>query len=114
MSTREIPQELAEMMAVSALIQFAEKYEERFRTGEVHEEDRCDYRAKLVEDMLWVFYKDNREEIPISKPRKAMTNRELVDFINEEALFYIQEDNPLFLRKDWNGTYEIITDDDLF
>jgi len=104
-------EEKAEMCAVSGLIEFARVYEERFATGEVEADEACDYRAKLVEGLLWVIYKERRQDIPVSTPGGNMSNRELIDFIYDEALTFYAEENPLYLSQSWDGKYEIAEDD---
>jgi len=106
-----ISEEKAEMCAVSGLIEFAKVYEERFVIGEVDEMEPCDYRAKLVEGLLWVIYKERRGEVPISIPDASMSVRELIDFIHDEALSYYAEENPLYLSQSWDGKYEIAEDE---
>jgi len=109
--TKYYSQELAEMMAVNALLCYTEKYSERTISGEVIPEEKCGYRASLIEDMLWVFYKDKRGSIGIRIPNSDMTNQELVEFVLDEALSQIAEDNPLFLKREWNGNYSLVTED---
>jgi len=106
-----ISEEKAEMCAVSGLIEFSRVYEERFVIGEVDETEACDYRAKLVEGLLWVIYKERRGEVPISTPDATMSNRELIDFIHDEALSYYNQENPLYLSESWDGKYNIAEDD---
>jgi len=104
-------EEKAEMCAVSGLIEFARVYEERFTIGEVDQDEHCDYRAKLVEGLLWVIYKERRNEIPVSTPSSDMSNRELINFVYDEALAFYAEENPLYLSQSWDGKYEIAEDD---
>ncbi len=106
-----ISEEKAEMCAVSGLIEFARVYEQRFALGEISETEACDYRAKLVEGLLWIIYKERRNDIPISTPDSEMTNRELVNFIHDEALAHYAQENPLYLSESWDGKYEIAEDD---
>ena len=67
-------------------------------------------KAKFACDLLKAYFVDRFERIPIRKPSEYMDCQTFADYINDEVLYYIYEENTEYMTMDWRQLFICKTD----
>lgn len=62
-------------------------------------------KAKVVEDVIWGYFVDRRQRVPIPTVSYYMNCEDMGIFINDIVLSYMDDEHPDYLELDWQQKY---------
>jgi hypothetical protein len=102
----DMSQQDHERTSIAFLLEFRDVYEQRISDKEVASSDECGDICDLVEQLLYAYFDDRRNSVPIRPPTPDMTYQELIEYINDEVLHFISEEKPeAFIYDAKDGKY---------
>ena len=101
-----IGQEKHECLSVSFIVHLRDKIEERLSSGEADKDQSCGRYAKIVDELVWCFFDNGREDCGLRHPSSMMKISEILEFI-EEALQIMSQYRSDLLNLYWQGKWQL-------
>ena len=89
------------------IILLRETLEERIQVGIFDRDDPCGHYSKMLDDLIWCYFDNDRETCGIPHPSSLMSMQNLIQFIDEKVLASINAHRGDILSIDWQGKWQV-------
>ncbi len=95
----------AEKLSIFLLLSLKDKIESSIDQGILERDAYCGIYAVYVENLIWAFFDNEREEVCISRPSSLMKISNLISFIDDVVLESFNKKRSDVIYRDWQNRW---------
>lgn len=100
-----------EEVSTGFLVRFRDAQKEKIANGHLDPNEPCGAQAKMIDELLFCFFDEQREAAGAKSPSSMITTLELADYVNDEILPLLAQYRPDLLSLDWQGLWQLCDSD---